>query len=256
VESRFVEFRGLRVHCLVAGDGPALVLLPGLLDWAERWNELGYVESLARDFRVVAVDPLGVGESDHPRSPADCDYPSLIGQLVAVQDALSLGALHVWGYSAGGQLGAAFAQAHPGRVRSLTAGGSVPVFLKPGPAQYEAQAAALQAEGWDVYWRVAGSPAPAAVADYRSMVEPHNDPSAFATRLRGMAIPFEAGRPFPGPKLCYAGSLEPWLEQARDGMGRLGARFEVIPDADHGLAFRGRDAVEPLVREFLLSVDG
>jgi pimeloyl-ACP methyl ester carboxylesterase len=251
MESRFVEIEGSRVHYLVAGKGPAVVLLPGLLDWAGRWAEFGYVESLASDYRVVAVDPLGMGDSDRPTDPAALDYRSMIAQIVAVLDALGIEVAHLWGYSAGAQLAAAVAQAHPERVRSLVAGGQVPIFRAGDSAMLEAQAEALLTRGWDGYWEQAPSPAPEALARYRSAVEPHNEPAAFATRLRGMAAPFEAGPPFGGPKLCYVGALEPWIEQARQGMTRLGARFEVIPDADHGGAYRDREAVEPLVRDFL-----
>ncbi len=254
MESKFIEVGGLRLHCLVAGDGPALMLLPGLLDWAGRWDEFGYIGAFASDFRVVAVDTPGVGESDPPRTPADCDYPRLVEQLARVQDALDLGVVHIWGYSAGGQLAAAFAQTRPERVRSLIAGGGVPVFLKPDAEQLEAQAAALLADGWDGYWGITPTLAPARFAEFRAAVESRNDVVAFATRLGGMAVPFEAGRPFRGPKLCYAGSFEPWLEQAREGMARLGARFEIVADADHGGAFRERESVEPLVRDFLASV--
>jgi pimeloyl-ACP methyl ester carboxylesterase len=227
------------------------MLLPGLLDWAHRWAEFGYIDSLARDFRVIAVDPLGMGESDRPSDPALHDYRGMIGQVVAVVDEFAIEGAHFWGYSAGAQLAAAVAQAHPDRVHSLIAGGQLPIFRAPDAAQLEARAQALLARGWDGYWSLAGGPAHAAVLAYRSVAQPHNDPVALAARLRGMAAPFEAGRPFRGPKLCYVGGLEPWLEQAREGMARLGARFEVIPDADHGGAFRNREAVEPLVRDFL-----
>ena len=220
MEPGFVEVRGLRVHCLVAGDGPAMVLLPGLLDWAGRWAEFGYIESFAKDFRVVAVDTLGVGTATTPAiQPTRLPEPHRAGGWR--DGRLTVDSAHVWGYSAGGQLAAAFAQAHPARVRSLTAGGGVPVVLKSDPAQFEAQAAALLAGGWDEYWSLAGSPVPASSAAYRAAVEPHNNPPVFAARLRGMAIPFEPGRPIPGP--------EALLRRRPRTVGRAGARGDGAP---------------------------
>ena len=54
--------RGYRLNYIVEGDGPALVLIPGLTQSLQRWVERGYVEHFARSFRVIALDPLGHGE--------------------------------------------------------------------------------------------------------------------------------------------------------------------------------------------------
>ena len=156
MQPRFVEVEGLRVHSLVACEGPAIVLLPGLLDWAGRWADLGYIDSLANDFSVVAVEPLGMGESDRTTDPARLGYPSLIAQVVSVLEELDIDAAHLWGYSAGAQLAAAVAQAHPRRVRSLITGGQVPVFMATNAAQLEAQSQALLERGWDGYWSFTG----------------------------------------------------------------------------------------------------
>ena len=152
-------------------------------------------------------------------------------------------------------MGAAVAQAHPGRVLSLTAGGQVPVWLPWDAAAFESQAVALLEEGWEGYWRQSVIPTtPARTRAFRARVEPGNSPPALAARLRGLASPYEAGRPFPGPKLCYVGTLEPWIERARTGMARLGARFEAIEGTDHGGTFPAQEVVEPLVREFIAGI--
>jgi len=242
-----------RLRYQLRGSGTPLVLLPGLMDWSDGWSR--YMASLERDFRVVALDPLGTGGSDRPVEPEAYTYPEQVGRVLAVMDAVGFGTAHLWGYSAGGQLGAAVAQAHPQRVLSLTAGGQVPVWLASDPGIAESQAAALLEEGWEGYWRESGvAVAPERVRAFRARVEPGNQPPVLAARLRGQASPYDPGPTYPGPKLCYVGTLEPWIERARAGMARIGARFEAIEGQDHGGAFAAQEVVAPLVRDFIAGI--
>ena len=50
----------------VAGDGPPLLLIAGTLCAARHWHDFGYAERLAKNWRVINVDPLGHGASDTP----------------------------------------------------------------------------------------------------------------------------------------------------------------------------------------------
>jgi pimeloyl-ACP methyl ester carboxylesterase len=62
--SRYVEAGDIRLHAVVGGDGPPLLLVHG---WPETWYAWRLVmPALARDFQVVAVDQRGVGLSDKP----------------------------------------------------------------------------------------------------------------------------------------------------------------------------------------------
>jgi pimeloyl-ACP methyl ester carboxylesterase len=54
----------VRVHAVIGGDGPPLLLTHG---WPETWYYWRLVmPELARDFEVIGVDQRGIGLSDKP----------------------------------------------------------------------------------------------------------------------------------------------------------------------------------------------
>lgn len=113
---RYIEAGPIRTRVLEAGSGDeALILLHG---------SGGHLEAYARNagplgerFHVVALDLIGHGYSRRPdRDYHIADYCS---HLLDVLDALGLDRVHLAGESLGGWIGAAFAIAHPARVRKL-----------------------------------------------------------------------------------------------------------------------------------------
>ena len=62
-EERFAELDGGRVRFLHAGSGLPLVLLHGLLGYSFSWRF--NLAALAEHRRILALDQLGVGFSDH-----------------------------------------------------------------------------------------------------------------------------------------------------------------------------------------------
>jgi pimeloyl-ACP methyl ester carboxylesterase len=99
----FVVHRGQRIAYDCTGTGnETVVLLHGLAQRRNDWAACGYVDALADEYQVVAIDSLGHGESD---SPSDCSlYTSRerAGDVVAVLDALDVARAHIVGYSMGG----------------------------------------------------------------------------------------------------------------------------------------------------------
>src|SRR5215469_4222459 len=67
--SRWVEAGDVRLHAVVGGDGPPLLLVHG---WPQTWYQFRLVmPALARDFEVIAVDQRGIGLSDKPEDGYD-----------------------------------------------------------------------------------------------------------------------------------------------------------------------------------------
>lgn len=64
---RLIEVEGVRLHCIEQGEGPALLLLHGTIVTADDFRVNGLMESLARSFRVIAIDRPGFGYSERPR---------------------------------------------------------------------------------------------------------------------------------------------------------------------------------------------
>jgi pimeloyl-ACP methyl ester carboxylesterase len=110
--SRYVDTDELRLHAVVGGDGPPLLLVHG---WPESWYAWRLMmPALARDFTVVAVDQRGMGLSDNPRDGYDAG--TLAGDLVALMDALGHERFAAVGHDTGYIIAYALAADHPERV--------------------------------------------------------------------------------------------------------------------------------------------
>lgn len=116
---------GLALHYLVAGRGPAVVLVHGLSGFAASWRRT--VEALARRATVYAVDLPGFGRSAKPRAHyalqffADALHSFLVG--------LGLAPAALVGHSLGGAVAVTYALRHPTRVDRLALlGALVPGF--------------------------------------------------------------------------------------------------------------------------------
>jgi pimeloyl-ACP methyl ester carboxylesterase len=135
--SRYIDSGALRLHAVIGGDGPPLLLVHG---WPETWYAWRLLmPALARDFEVIAVDQRGIGLSDKPQDGYDTG--TLAGDLVALMDALGHKRLAVVGHDTGVAIAYAMAADHPDRIDRVAlaeipgpplAAGSPPAFV-PGP---------------------------------------------------------------------------------------------------------------------------
>ena len=70
----YVTVEGVRTHYLEAGSGPVLILIHGGGSGADAWgNWSDCLPAYASNFKVIAVDMPGFGESERP-DPARFDY--------------------------------------------------------------------------------------------------------------------------------------------------------------------------------------
>src|ERR1700754_3975611 len=114
--------RGYTIDYTVDGEGPPLLLIAGTLWVARHWREFGYTQTLARDWRVINVDPLGHGDSDTPHDGDAYDAAGVTADLVAVLDAEGVDRSTAWGYSRGGWLACSLASRYPDRVDRIVVG--------------------------------------------------------------------------------------------------------------------------------------
>jgi pimeloyl-ACP methyl ester carboxylesterase len=107
---------GVRLYYEVHGDGPTTVLLlpPWSIVHSRIWKL--QVPYLARHARVVVYDPRGNGRSDRPATPAAYDDAELVGDAVAVLDAVGAPEAVVVGFSLGARVLLVLAADHPERV--------------------------------------------------------------------------------------------------------------------------------------------
>ena len=110
--SRYIDTGELRLHAVIGGEGPPLLLVHG---WPETWYAWRLLmPALARDFEVIAVDQRGIGLSDKPAGGYDTG--TLAGDMVALMDALGHQRFAVVGHDTGFAISYALAADHPDRV--------------------------------------------------------------------------------------------------------------------------------------------
>ncbi|RZU75401.1 pimeloyl-ACP methyl ester carboxylesterase [Micromonospora kangleipakensis] len=110
--SRYVDIGELRLHAVVGGDGPPLLLVHG---WPQNWYAWRMLmPSLARDFKVIAVDQRGMGLSDKPEDGYDPGTQA--NDMIALMDALGHQRFAVVGTDTGLPIGYALAADHPERI--------------------------------------------------------------------------------------------------------------------------------------------
>lgn len=119
IQEKFVTVERCRMRYLTGGEGPALVLIHGLLGYSFSWRS--NLEVLARHARIYAPDLPGTGfSSREPPLPGDID--SLARQVLAflrtlqIREAVLLGSSHGGGIAL---VAAALARGHNIRVTAL-----------------------------------------------------------------------------------------------------------------------------------------
>jgi pimeloyl-ACP methyl ester carboxylesterase len=104
---------GIGIVCEVRGEGDtALILLHGWCGTREFWKH--QVDALADDYRVVAFDQAGHGESGKDREKWTID--GLAADVEAVVNELGLRRVILVGHSMGGPISLAAAKRMPGKV--------------------------------------------------------------------------------------------------------------------------------------------
>ena len=128
----FVEANGLRFHYREWGDTRtrhAVVMLHGYAETSEAWNETA--QDLAREFRVIAIDQRGHGQSDRA---TDRDYTraSQMEDLEVIIESLGLRSVTLIGHSMGGANAICYAAEHPEMMTALVVIETAPEVLRSG----------------------------------------------------------------------------------------------------------------------------
>lgn len=114
-----IEANGITFHTEIDGreGAPWLTFSHSLGTNLTMWDD--QIAVLADDYRIFRYDTRGHGESDVPAGPYDLDL--LVGDVVALWDAVGIERSHFIGLSMGGMTGQGLALANPARVASLVA---------------------------------------------------------------------------------------------------------------------------------------
>ena len=122
---------GTRLHYIVEGSGPPVVLVGGKTSNIEGawWR---YIPPLAKHFKVIAFDNRGAGHSDKPNTPYTISL--MAEDALRVLTAAGETSAHWFGISLGGMILQQLALAHPHAVRSLILGATHCGGERPAPA--------------------------------------------------------------------------------------------------------------------------
>ena len=115
---QFVTVDDVRLHYVVKGEGPLIVLLHGNGTLIQDWIACGVLNYLSRTHRVIAFDRPGFGYSERPRSRIWT--PAAQAELIAkALEQLEEETATVVGHSFGALVALELALAHPERVSSV-----------------------------------------------------------------------------------------------------------------------------------------
>jgi pimeloyl-ACP methyl ester carboxylesterase len=112
-----VEVNGVRLRCVVEGEGPLVLLLHGFPETSRAWRK--QIPALAQRFRVVAPDLRGFGASDKPKGIAAYRTSVVAGDIVGLIGAFGSERAHVVGHDWGGGVAWTVATLHPEAVDRL-----------------------------------------------------------------------------------------------------------------------------------------
>jgi pimeloyl-ACP methyl ester carboxylesterase len=127
--SRYVDIGELRLHAVIGGEGPPLLLIHG---WPQTWYAWRMLmPALAEDFVVIAVDQRGIGLSDKPTK--GYDTATLANDLVALMEALGHQQFALYGTDTGMPIAYALAADHPERVERLAVSEAPLPGISPSP---------------------------------------------------------------------------------------------------------------------------
>jgi len=96
----------------------------GGLNDLRAWYDLGYVESLKNDYRLILIDLRAYGTSDKPHDSRAYEMKLLVDDIVAVLDYLKVDKAHLLGYSLSGRICFGAAKYAPERFYSFIIGGA------------------------------------------------------------------------------------------------------------------------------------
>ncbi len=246
---------GVRVAYEVEGAGPPLLFLHGLSGSRGYWRESGYFDALSGRFTLVAMDTRGFGESGAPDDPAAYTEDRVLGDTLAVMDAVGAERFMVWGHSFGATIARQLGATSDRAMRIIMAGGHFGVIFD------AEQVAELEAELEPLADALAASDLTAALDALDAPPEEREASLVFPARTTLLtARSLASWRPFQPadlrcPALVIAGTRDTRvleaLEPQREALRAAGARLAVLPGLDHGQLVTEREAVLAVALPFL-----
>lgn len=121
-DPKYVDVDGIRTRYFEKGEGEPMVLVHGghmgtfAADLADDWDT--NFDALSRHYRVYALDKLGMGFTDNPKTDDGYTIQAQTDHVSRFMETLGIGPAHLCGHSRGGYLVTRLALQHPEQCRS------------------------------------------------------------------------------------------------------------------------------------------
>lgn len=108
-KSAYADVNGTRIHYVIGGKGPPLVLMPG---WLQTWWEFNKVmPELSKHYTIIAVDIRGMGGSAKPAG--GYDKKTMAGDIYGLVRSLGYEKANIAGHDIGAMVAYAYAANYP-----------------------------------------------------------------------------------------------------------------------------------------------
>jgi len=272
IAHRTIEANGIRIHFAEAGEGPLVLMCHGFPESWYSWRH--QLRALAEaGYHAVAPDMRGYGRTDRPDAIEQYTLFHLVGDMVALVEALGADKAVIAGHDWGAPVAWHAAQFRPYRFRAIMAL-SVPFrprgsvrptsrmrqtensllyqlyFQTPGVAEAELERDPRASIRRILYWASGDAPAPAETMVPRGggLLSVAIDPERLPSWLTEADIDFYAGEfaraGFRGGLNWYRNIDRNWeLIAPFAGMGVTVPALYIAGDRDLVVNFRGTDEV-------------
>jgi epoxide hydrolase 4 len=276
LKSEFVSANGIRFHCLVAGNGPLMLLLHGFPQYSKAWRR--QIPVLSEHFTVVAPDLRGYGRSDKPRGVSAYRPDVLSADVAGLVRAFGREKAVIVGHDWGGGLAWGTALDHPEVVEKLVVlncphpGVFLSRVLRP-PQLFRSwyvfffqlpwlPELALRGKAGALIAASAQRPQVFSDEDRREFTAAFDQPGVATAALNYYRAAFRASadvrrsaaKKISAPTLVIWGdqdqALGPELPDAMDGLFSGPLRVEHVPRASHWVAEEEPELVNKLILEF------
>ena len=116
-QDRFVVVQNRNIHYVETGEGQPVLLIPGAWSTYRYWNRI--TPLLSKHYRLLALDYLGAGDSDKPRSGFRYTVEEQADLIAGMIETLQISKVHIIGTSYGGSIALNIAARYPDRVGSI-----------------------------------------------------------------------------------------------------------------------------------------
>jgi pimeloyl-ACP methyl ester carboxylesterase len=123
LKAKFVDVNGIRTRYYEMGSGEPMVLIhaeEGFSGHASANYFAKNIPGLAKHFHVFALDRLGSGLTDNPKTDKDYNIHAEMDHIVQFIQTMKLGKVHLVGHSHGGGMSLFISVEHPDIIRTLT----------------------------------------------------------------------------------------------------------------------------------------